>query len=240
MGGSDDAVSHILHGACSRGRSGVWSTTRSIGLARWRSQERPLNLAPNKGAQKLSAMVSVSVENTETGGSEARLWEGVHIADTAIGTDVVKGSEVGTATDKGLKGQAVEGAVAIDRGNRRGAAGVGKTENKKDVSENKQVKIKNLPYMRTSKPLGAHLMLATKEKIWKGKYVEMWKLLHWEVRAKEGSKEEKMELAKRPTVPLTIGPLPSVHCGKYPERVVALLKYMDVIRKAQVTYSGYA
>ena len=46
-------------------------------------------------------------------------------------------------------------------------------------------------------------MLATKEKIWKGEYVEMFKLLHREVRTKEGLKEEEYELSKCPRVPVT-------------------------------------
>ena len=47
-------------------------------------------------------------------------------------------------------------------------------------------------------------MASTKEKIWKGKYVEMLKFLHRELRLKEGSKEEEYELARRPKVPKTI------------------------------------
>ena len=106
---------------------------------------------------------------------------------------------------------------------------------------------KKMPYMGITKPLGAHLTSGMKERIWRGEYVEMFKLLHREIRAKEGSKEEEYELAKRPKVPVTIEnwtaaflTYASVYCEKFPERSVALLKYMDVIRKAQITYGGYA
>ena len=38
----------------------------------------------------------------------------------------------------------------------------------------------------------------------RGEYVEILRLLHWELRAKEESKEEEYELARRPKVPTTI------------------------------------
>ncbi|KAJ1216844.1 hypothetical protein NDU88_004443 [Pleurodeles waltl] len=90
-------------------------------------------------------------------------------------------------------------------------------------------------------------MLATKEKIWKGEYVEMLKLLHREIQSKEASKEEEYELSKRLKVPVNIENLTaafliyaSVYCKRFPERAVALLKYMDVIRNAYLNYGGYA
>ncbi|KAJ1089133.1 hypothetical protein NDU88_002284 [Pleurodeles waltl] len=79
--------------------------------------------------------------------------------------------------------------------------GKGAKEEKDGEPASKRVK---LPYMGTAKPLGAHLMTATKEKIWKEEYVDILKLLHWEVKAKEGSKEEEWGLSKRPKVPVTI------------------------------------
>ena len=100
-----------------------------------------------------------------------------------------------------------------------------------DRKESAEVVLKRLPYMGITKPLGAHLMGITKERIWKGEYVDMWKLLHRELRAKEGSKEEEYELARRPKVPKTIENwtaafliYASVCCEKFPERSVALLK----------------
>ncbi|XP_069482685.1 uncharacterized protein [Ambystoma mexicanum] len=108
-------------------------------------------------------------------------------------------------------------------------------------------KEKKLPYMGITKPLGAHLMAATREKIQGGEFVDVFKLLHREVRAKEGSKEEERELASRPRVPVTIENwtsafiiYASVYCEKFPEHCVALLKYMDVIRKAFTSFGGFA
>ena len=149
--------------------------------------------------------------------------------------------EIGTGTEAGVgDGKAVE-----ERSEERSeASGGGRDGDKKESAE---IRIKKLPYMGIAKPLGAHLMASSKEKIWRGEYVEMLKLLHRELRAKEGTKEEEYELARRPRVPLTIENwtsafliYASVYCERFPERSVALLKCMDVIRKAQITYGGYA
>ncbi|XP_069476519.1 uncharacterized protein [Ambystoma mexicanum] len=117
----------------------------------------------------------------------------------------------------------------------------------KDKEVEVKGKEKKLPYMGITKPLGAHLMAATREKIQGGEFVDVFKLLHREVRAKEGSKEEERELASRPRVPVTIENwtsafiiYASVYCEKFPERCVALLKYMDVIRKAFTSFGGFA
>ena len=40
-----------------------------------------------------------------------------------------------------------------------------------------------LPYMGVSMPLGAHLFETTKEKIWKGEFVDVFKLLHRDIEA---------------------------------------------------------
>ena len=50
--------------------------------------------------------------------------------------------------------------------------------------------------METTKPLGAHLMNSTEEKIWNGEYIEMMKLLHRELRARR---------VKRSTIPGKLG-----------------------------------
>ena len=88
-------------------------------------------------------------------------------------------------------------------------------------------------------------MESAKEKIWSGEYIEVFKLLHWELRAKEGSKEEEYELVKRPRVPVIIEKLTaaflfyaSMYCEKVPECSMALFKYMDMIRKVHITYGG--
>lgn len=46
-----------------------------------------------------------------------------------------------------------------------------------------------------TKPLGAHYLLSTTEKIWQGLYVGMFKLLHRELKAKGRSKEEEYDLS---------------------------------------------
>ncbi|KAJ1145794.1 hypothetical protein NDU88_012078 [Pleurodeles waltl] len=187
--------------------------------------ERPPLLQKGKTSGAVT-QVGVAVETDGLKGE--RLFKGVYVADAWVGTDEVK-EEV---SQKSAGKEAEEGS-----GRSGEEFGPGKIGGK----------YKHLPYMGTAKPLGAHLMPATKEKIWKGEYVEMLKLLHREVRAKEGSKEEEYELAKRPRVPVTIENwtaafliYASVYYERHPEREVALFKYMDVIRKAYLNFGGYA
>ncbi|XP_078527935.1 uncharacterized protein LOC144802402 [Lissotriton helveticus] len=86
-------------------------------------------------------------------------------------------------------------------------------------------------------PLGSHLSEKLKEKIWKHEFVDVFQLLHREVQAKEGSKEEEWELTRHPRVPVTMENwtsafliFASVYCQKYLDRAIALFKYMDVVR----------
>ncbi|KAJ1179232.1 hypothetical protein NDU88_004467, partial [Pleurodeles waltl] len=55
------------------------------------------------------------------------------------------------------------------------------------------------------------------------------------------------ELACRPRVPITMDNwtsafliFASIYCEKYPDRAIALFKYMDIIRKAQMHFGGFA
>lgn len=205
-------------------------------VARRSAPVRAPSLEPGKehrgGVRFDTVSIGVGGEADE-GWQQGVLRKGKYLVDAGVGTrDGNGGSLQAEGVDK--KGDKA--------GEPSGASGT-----VKEGPESKELKIKKLPYMGVTKPLGAHLMLATKERIWKGEYVEILKLLHREVRAKEGSKEEEYELAKRPKVPLTIENwtsafliFASVYCEKFPERSVSLFKYMDVIRKAQITGGGYA
>ncbi|XP_078502436.1 uncharacterized protein LOC144756516 [Lissotriton helveticus] len=101
--------------------------------------------------------------------------------------------------------------------------------------------------MGLAMPLGSHLSEKLKEGIWKHEFVDVFKLLHREVQAKEGSKEEEWELTRRPRVPVTMENwtsafliFASVYCQRYLDRAIALFKYMDIIRKAQMQFGGFA
>lgn len=63
---------------------------------------------------------------------------------------------------------------------------------------------KKLPYMGISMPLGTRLSERIKNRIWQHEFVDVFKLLHRDIQAKEGFKEEEWELARRPRVPRNI------------------------------------
>ena len=154
------------------------------------------------------AMVSKGVYTVqEVGDGEGliRLQQGKYVEDRGMGSqDIGIGSEVPVQQGQEAKKEGLEEVVAgsgqaysleVSATDASGSGG---------KKESKELKKKKLPYMGITKPLGAHLMLATKENIWKGEYVEVFKLLHRDVRAKEGSKEEEYELSRHPRVPVTV------------------------------------
>lgn len=101
-------------------------------------------------------------------------------------------------------------------------------------------------HMGIGMPLGSHLSDKIKNKIWKHQFVDVFTLLYRDIQAKEGSKEEEWELARRPRVPANIENwasaffiYASVYCEKHTDRVIAIFKYMDIIRKAQMHFSRY-
>ena len=96
---------------------------------------------------------------------------------------------------KVTKGSESIGTMTTDIAEEKGAQGA-RSDAETKAKESADFRRKKLPYMGITKPLGAHLMASTKERIWRGEYVEMMKLLHRELRAKEGSKEEEYELAR--------------------------------------------
>ncbi|KAJ1181523.1 hypothetical protein NDU88_006730 [Pleurodeles waltl] len=96
-------------------------------------------------------------------------------------------------------------------------------------------------------PLGSHVVEKMKARIWKHEYVDVFRLLHRDIQAKEGSKEEEWELARRPRVPITMDNwtsafliYASIYCKKYADRAIAMFKYKDIIRKAQMHFGGFA
>ncbi|KAJ1108239.1 hypothetical protein NDU88_005620 [Pleurodeles waltl] len=102
---------------------------------------------------------------------------------------------------------------------------------------------KRLPYMGLAKPLGSHVADKMKARIWRHEYVDVFKLLHRDIQAKE----EEWKLARRPRVPITMDNwtsavliFASIYCEKYPDRAIALFKYMDIIRKSQLHFGGFA
>ncbi|KAJ1164982.1 hypothetical protein NDU88_005412 [Pleurodeles waltl] len=97
---------------------------------------------------------------------------------------------------------------------------------------------KRLPYMGLAMPLGSHVADKMKARISKHEYVDVFRLPHRDTQAKEGPKEEEWELA-----PITIDnwtlafPIyASIYCEKYADRAIAVFKYMDIIRKAQMHF----
>ncbi|KAJ1139278.1 hypothetical protein NDU88_005653 [Pleurodeles waltl] len=179
------------------------------------------------------------------GGSfdEILIRKGTYVRDTGVGPDN-KGEEgISRVQDSEAQTRGQKDEVNATEGTKVEEGG--KMEQGVKEREVKEVQVKKLPYMWVTKLLGAHLMSARRDKICKGEFVEVLKLLHREVRAKELMKEEEFELAKRPRVPVTIenwtSAFPiytSVYCKKYPESSVALLKFMDIIRKAQISFGG--
>ncbi|KAJ1081445.1 hypothetical protein NDU88_001627 [Pleurodeles waltl] len=85
------------------------------------------------------------------------------------------------------------------------------------------IKSKKLPFMVVSMPFGVHLTQAMKDKICNGEFVDVFQLLHREIQAKEGLKEEEWELARRPKVTTSTENwmsaffiIASVYCERHP------------------------
>ncbi|KAJ1204030.1 hypothetical protein NDU88_007811 [Pleurodeles waltl] len=142
---------------------------------------------------------------------DLHLVKGRYVKDTGVGTDHRGSLEEGHLIQKNeLQVCVEEGKGKSSRGQSKGAGDkvvveeVEKGKTGVDSKESKELKIKTLSYVGVTKPLGAHLMLITKENILKGEYVVILAFLHRESRAKEGLEEEEDELVKRPQVPVTL------------------------------------
>ena len=190
-----------------------------------------------------------SVWDGRTGKEGGTRFKSVGIGNEVIGektkaqtVDIAVGGEVVMAEQREESGKyAVTAAASI----RNDTVSSDASNKEGEVSE--KVHLKRLPYMGIAMPLGSHLSDKTKRKIWNHEYVDVFKLLHRDLLSKEGSKEEEWELARRPRVPKTIENwtsafliYASIYCEQHADRAVAIFKYMDIIRKAQMHFSGYA
>ncbi|KAL8172610.1 UNVERIFIED_CONTAM: hypothetical protein K2H54_002906 [Gekko kuhli] len=104
-------------------------------------------------------------------------------------------------------------------------------------------------YMACSQPLGDHLLRATKAKIGRGEYAEMFTLLFRDVEVKASIRDDPRELEKiwymqvdknfdNWLLAYTI--YMGVVLQAYPDRGSALVEYQDLIHRAYKEYSGAA
>ncbi|XP_053159419.1 uncharacterized protein LOC128347977 isoform X2 [Hemicordylus capensis] len=105
------------------------------------------------------------------------------------------------------------------------------------------------PYGAVGLPLGDHLLPATKEKILKGEYVDIFSLLFREpeVKHKEGESCKDHAVTKRKPVEKSWNNWLSgftIYMGvvipAQPARALALVKYMDIIHRAVSDFAGNA
>ncbi|XP_053140147.1 uncharacterized protein LOC128339766 isoform X2 [Hemicordylus capensis] len=105
------------------------------------------------------------------------------------------------------------------------------------------------PYGRMGLPLGDHLLPATKEKILKGEYIDIFSLLFREPEVKHKEREscKEHEATKRKPVEKTWSNWLSsftIYMGvivqAQPARGPSLLKYMDIIHRAVSDFAGSA
>lgn len=105
------------------------------------------------------------------------------------------------------------------------------------------------PYGDVSLPLGGHLALSVKEKIWRGEYIDMFSLLHTEPEPvpKVGEPVRDTELTRRRKIDrnwtnwlygYTI--YMAVVTQIYPKKAGALIKYLDIIHRTLRDFGGQA
>ena len=106
-----------------------------------------------------------------------------------------------------------------------------------------------IPRGSTSSPLGYHLLPATKERIWKGEYTDVFSLLFRELESSDKDKMGEKEVEKyrrRSAVRTWANWLPGflIYMGitlqRFPERGHVLTKYLDLIYRAYTEYEGGA
>ncbi|XP_072215707.1 uncharacterized protein [Excalfactoria chinensis] len=90
------------------------------------------------------------------------------------------------------------------------------------------------PYVGLRRPLGYQLAKATKERIWRGEFIDLFSLLHTEL-TPEHSPHPGDTLDQWVSAFLVYA---SVVCEKHPARCGAMFKYLDTIRKLHATYGG--
>ncbi|KAJ1171517.1 hypothetical protein NDU88_003378 [Pleurodeles waltl] len=148
------------------------------------------------GGKNVLSSNLIRVEVTNTLGAVGAVSGKKVVGDNLNNVDVaIQVEDVGV--QEGKRGS-LSGAIDAVSGKQdltqvsMGQSGVGSGEGASGGS-----KAKKLPYMGVSMALGGHLTQSLKEKIWRGEFIDVFKLLHREVQAKEGSKEEEWELARR-------------------------------------------
>ncbi|XP_075301681.1 uncharacterized protein LOC104337537 [Opisthocomus hoazin] len=90
------------------------------------------------------------------------------------------------------------------------------------------------PYVGLRRPLGYQLAKATKERIWRGEFIDLFSLLHTELAPEHGPRPGDT-LDQWVSAFLVYA---SVVCEKHPVRCGAMFKYLDTIRKLHATYGG--
>ncbi|XP_068251385.1 nuclease SbcCD subunit C-like [Nyctibius grandis] len=90
------------------------------------------------------------------------------------------------------------------------------------------------PYVGLRRPLGYQLAKATKERIWRGEFIDLFSLLHTELAPEHGPRPGDT-LDQWVSAFLVYA---SVVCEKHPARCGAMFKYLDTIRKLHATYGG--
>jgi len=90
------------------------------------------------------------------------------------------------------------------------------------------------PYVGLRRPLGYQLAKATKERIWRGEFIDLFSLLHTELTPEHGPHPGDT-LDQWVSAFLVYA---SVVCEKHPARCGAMFKYLDTIRKLHATYGG--
>ncbi|XP_053859106.1 uncharacterized protein LOC128821810 [Vidua macroura] len=90
------------------------------------------------------------------------------------------------------------------------------------------------PYVGLRRPLGYKLAKATKERIWRGEFIDLFSLLHTELAPEHGPRPGDT-LDQWVSAFLVYA---SVLCEKHPARCGAMFKYLDTIRKLHATYGG--
>lgn len=88
--------------------------------------------------------------------------------------------------------------------------------------------------MGLRRPLGYQLAKATKERIWRGEFIDLFSLLHTELAPEHGPRPGDT-LDQWVSAFLVYA---SVVCEKHPARCGAMFKYLDTIRKLHATYGG--
>ncbi|XP_061486363.1 uncharacterized protein LOC133386672 isoform X1 [Rhineura floridana] len=105
------------------------------------------------------------------------------------------------------------------------------------------------PQGDTSLLLGDHLLLGTKEKIWRGEYIDLFTLLfcETEVKLKDGQEVKEREAAITRKVdrvwPNWLNAY-TIYMGvmtqAYPSRALSMIKYQDIVHRAFREFSGTA